>query len=719
MTWVIPSMLFWVVLAAIPVGLHLLMRPKPQLQMLPTLRFLIRAEHKSRAMRRIQHWLLMLARIAIILLAVAVMARPKLAFSLFPHAAQANGSDDAVMLVIDDSFALGFSQGGETRLQRAQRAARTLINSFPTGTEVAWITASHATPSDFLADLAGVKEDLGALVPASSSGDLLEVLRRAIRAVKERERSRKQVFVFTDGSVRAWPEALGGEATLAHEVELFIVDVGSEDVDNAFVAAIQPIPAQPRLGQPLELNVTVAGLSPERAFTAELVVDGLRQAEQRLISPHGGSETCRFLLKGLDQGPHGGWVRISGTDTVEVDNRRYFTLNVSPPPEVLVVNGSPHFTPAQDECLYLMAALAPSGLGKRKVVQATQITTTALSGRDLRPFSTVILANVAAVEPEPGRALLRHVESGGLLVVFGGANLQAAGYSSAELSGLLPVVLTGGRAQPGAEGSRLIIPDFRPALLAPFAGGRNGDLLSPRFHAWSRATLVPSPAVTCWATFFHGDPAIARRLVGKGQVIFCAFASDAEGSELPKCACFLPLIYGLVNLGDRRPPGRLETLVMEPLILPLTHETSRPEALLIGPGPDATPRTVAVDLALRSCALEGLTEPGTYELRYAPTAAMTATATTAVSSKKNEKSEQQVAFCVNLDPAGSLLTRWSRMELQNIFQPAAVHFFNPDQQVERQLSDLRNRGKEIAQWLALAALILLTLEALAAKRYSR
>ncbi|MGD0090269.1 MAG: BatA and WFA domain-containing protein [Planctomycetota bacterium] len=709
MTFVAPAMLVWAGLTAIPVVIHLLFRPKPRNRPFPTLQFLRKALKRSSAILKVKHWLLLLLRVAVVLLLVLMLARPKVVLRCLPGGA----GESAVALLLDDSFPMSFRRGDETRLLRAQAAARQILEVYPAGTEVALFTSSGAERTGFLVNLPALKESVAALTPAPYAGNMVETLSLALAALQERTRPNKELFVLTDMTRRAWRGTLAEYCRKAPaQVRVHLVDIGSEDEENRYIPELRLAPAQPRANQPLELSVTLAGLGHGSAVV-DLYLDGERREERQAAAGADGTAVCLFTLPGLSAGSHGGWVGLSGPDTIAADNVRYFAVNVARRAEVLVVNGDPNSDPRRDGCLYLLAALAPPGLGNRQAVNATQIPGTALRNVELRSYDAVLLANEGRLTANDWGLLRKYVALGGALAVFGGPHVRPESYAPAVTGGVLPVEITGIAPPAAPPGVPLLVPDFNQPLVSAFAGGRNGDLLAPRFRQWVKSKPRDGPGISTLASFENGDPAIVRSLSGRGQVLFLAFSCAADWTDLPKLPCYLPLLHGIVNLLSNQRSGRYEARVREELVLPLGVRAESPKAALFGPGDkDPAPREVAVDAASGQCVIAGLEQPGNYHLVY-PFGG------SANEAKPGGESAPaaRIAFAVNLDGTASVLQRISEAELQAALAPLELNFVGADGRFSRRVAELREEGREIAPYLALALLALLAAEALLANRF--
>ncbi len=160
-----------------------------------------------------------------------------------------------------------------------------------------------------------------------------------------------------------------------------------------------------------------------------------------------------------------------------------------------------------------------------------------------RGVSMLILADVGQIVGEERDALTRWVEAGGVLVRFAGPRLAAGG------DDLLPVTLrrSGARAMGGAlswekpQG----LGGFSPE--SPFAG------LKPPADIQVRRQVLAEPSVDLesrtWASLADGTPLVTARKRGEGWIVLFHVTANAEWSNLPLSGLFVDMLKRLIPLG--------------------------------------------------------------------------------------------------------------------------------------------------------------------------
>src|SRR5260370_524968 len=115
-----PYMLLGLVLAGVPVLIHLLMRQKPKTLAFPAFRFLVQRHLRNRRKLRLQHLLLLLLRMAVVAGLCLPLGRPRLAGGPWAIGAGAAGGGAG-------------RRGSSTSFPTAQEPVGTLPASRPSG----------------------------------------------------------------------------------------------------------------------------------------------------------------------------------------------------------------------------------------------------------------------------------------------------------------------------------------------------------------------------------------------------------------------------------------------------------------------------------------------------------------------------------------------------------------------------------------------------------
>ncbi|MGH7202112.1 MAG: vWA domain-containing protein, partial [Planctomycetaceae bacterium] len=325
----------------------------------------------------------------------------------------------AAVFLFDTSLSMEYQQEGETRLQVARQIAVEHLSSLPNGSRAAVADVSSDGPVLFQADLVGAKGRIDALETRPVSVPLGDRLRTALllqeddrRATldalegvpkpQRKDRFLREVYVFTDLARSAWglsqSEMLKRELERLEWVNVYLIDVGVEQPTNVAVAALtlsrQTVPQGGQLIVRAEIDAT--GSAPQQAVELYIRGEGGNLIKQGQASVTDGNTQAAFPIAGLTGPIVQGEVRLTASDPLAIDDVRYFTVAVRPPPRVLIVADD-----TADAALW-KEAIAPAELErlKRSRYDVTVLRTNQLGSVDLNQFHAVCLINVHAPTQE-------------------------------------------------------------------------------------------------------------------------------------------------------------------------------------------------------------------------------------------------------------------------------------------------------------------------------
>jgi hypothetical protein len=210
---------------------------------------------------------------------------------------------------------------------------------------------------------------------------------------------------------------------------------------------------------------------------------------------------------------------------------QYFTVEVQPPPQVLVVSDT------RAAAQYWIEALAPSLLQKqgKSRWRCKYVAPAKLAKENLKGYAAVCLINVN--EPSKGdwKRLAQFVEQGGGLAVVLGSEVNSNAYDSPEAQAILPASLKGHVKFLPPE--FLDLQDLTHPLLRKFADWGVAELTSVEILKYWK--VEPLPGASVIATYSDGrtSPALLERQHGRGRtVLFTTSVSQNGWNDLPVAA---------------------------------------------------------------------------------------------------------------------------------------------------------------------------------------
>ncbi len=765
---------------ALPVILHLLMRPRPKRQVFPAVRFIQSRRIDSSRRLQVQHWILLALRCGLIALTALALARPAVASALWTSylqwglctlallvvafllavtwirdsakglrialaigaallfiawtwlgyrtfssgEASAGGQESpvAAVLIIDTSPRMQYRQGNQPRLDVAKEMADCALSQLPEDSEVAVLDTRGGSGS-FALDRLSAAKSIQRLRTTGLTRTFPEMMDSAIQLLRRSEKTRKEIYVFTDLAQTAWKvqDVAKFQQLLQEEKELllYVADCGVKNPTNYSLGDLSLSSQAVGPGAEVRIRTTISALNNNNKRSVEMVLEepdptlpilrdgkailpkqqirGLQPLEFNQIS----SNAVDFSLRGLQPGTYQGQIRIVGEDSLAADNVRYFALDVLQKVPVLAI--APDNIPG--DLLYLPAAIAPPGFGAGgfacDVMKQSELASKELSG-----YQAVALIDPAPLVPQQWEKLAEYVRAGGGLAIFLGHNAQPV----ASFQHPMAQQLFGGKLtrQTRAAGDLFLDPrTYDHPVLAKFRAEQDKVPWGrfPVYYHWNLSDLLPEARVLI--PYSNGLPAVVESKLGAGRVLTMTTPiSDPLNppnrpcwNELPRgedaWPCFY-LVNDMMHYLARGEEGNVNYFAGE--VATLGNDPARfPERYQI-----FTPTEQPQDIFAREgrVVVRFTDQPGAYRLR---------------GQKQGPLSR---GFAVNYPAESCDLTRLDEAELTKLFGKKAFQLAQNKEELSRSIGTQRV-GSEFYSWLMALLALALALEQLMSGAFYR
>ena len=707
-----------VLLVLVPIVLHLVMRQKSRLLEFPALRFVQRRHETNQRRLRLRHLLLLLLRSAAILLMGLALARP----SIKPDAARFSGvmgsqeAPVAAALVFDTAPRMEYRQQNQTRLEATQKLGVWLLGQLPRQSDVV-VLDTRLGPGKFEVDLLAAEKRIERLEIVANSQPLTRAVQEALRRLDQSELPRKEIYIFTDLTLAAWPADSAAELHKQFAelpgARIYLIDVGVEEPTNY------------ALGE-LRLSGQVLAKHGSLRVQAELMHVGApaqRTVELYLLDNQGKQQKCNeenyspalgepqrvdFRIDSLGIGTHQGFMRIVGQDGLAADDVRFFTVEVKPAWRILVAAPKP----AERYALFLTQALAPTMLRKRGEARfiCEVVDVQELAPSSLYQYAAVCLLDPTPLEPATWEALGKYAEEGHGVVIFLGRNATPVDSFNAELAQqVLPGKLLRQARRPD-PGVSLAPTNFQHPILSAFravAGAIPWDA-SPVFHYWELDRTAKGVGVVL--PFTDYGPALLERPIGSGRVLTMTTPVSDEPHRRPwnllpvslqadQSWPFLILVNQMMAYSLGSSHQQLNYFAGQTALLKLDAEDKHDIYQVFAPG-DLRLKSPA-DLKQHVLMIGSTDAVGNYRVRAG-----------------GLTSGVDRGFSVNLAPAQTRLDRISEEELAKVLGPIDYRLARTTAEIERDINTARV-GRELFPFLILLVATALGLEHALANRFYR
>ena len=538
MNFLAPLFLLGGLLVAVPIVLHLTRRRREPVPFPSFLLLQLTSATARFKRRRFRNIPLLLLRCLALLLLAAAFAEPVLR-----GGALAGGEAAAVDRAVLVDRSLSMTVGN--RMAAAREAAQDELSGL--GREDRAIVVAFDGRAAALTELTG---DPGALAPAvanlSAGGggtSFAPALGLAGRLLPASTGRRREVVLISDLQ-RSGFEDGRPQPSLPPGVELRVRQVSASPPANAWIADVTVVSeGREQLVVTAEVGFAPSPANPEWSGEIELLLSGRQVDRQNLTAAADRMTTVRFDPVLRPSEPLAAEVRLPG-DGFPGDDR--FRLVIHPEAAIRVADlgGSP-------PSVYISEALgvgvAPGFLLDRAPARGEGAVRGALEAAQV-----ALVRDPGRLDAGAVRALGDFVEGGGGLVMAAGPR-RLSRAATEELAAFSPAAPGGfvDRDPAGRVGDLAA----RHPLFEPFGGEGSAVLGALAFFRY-RTLDGLRPDAGILARFDDGKPALVESAWGEGRILLFASSLDAEWTDLPRRAAFVPLLHRLVEVaaGHERIP---------------------------------------------------------------------------------------------------------------------------------------------------------------------
>ena len=554
MSFLNPLLLAGLGALSVPILIHLLNRARGHRVVWAAMRFLHASLARNQRRLTIENWLLLALRCLLLAVLALALARPT-----FQNPALVSLNRTAVtgVILLDQSYSMGLTDGVQSRFDRAKHYAETIVDALPRSSATAvWLVSDgvHTLIPTPTHDLNLARKTLRE-APLSDRGTRLgPAVRAAVTALHQQGGARQEIYLLTDGQAGGWEE-LGDTVQLLtaaqREVHLNLILISDPEQHNLGVSDLRLASGLAPVDQSLRFEVQVTNYGPTAArdVAVRLTVDNEPPSDQTVIPliPAGQAHSVSLFTKLRTEGDHVVTAEIAG-DRLPADDRRTLAVTATRRLRVLLVDGHPSRTPVESETFYLRNAFAPVDptLAAGFYIEPVVVTAAEFATMRLDSFAAVVLANVADFSQATATAVDQYVRRGGGLIIFPGPLTNPRFYND-ELAGrydLLPATL--GPVTTAVDDEHAFhfqAKNYEHPLVALWNDPAAGTLASARFRKAFQLQPTGQPVAPVVVRFDDGRPVLVERTVGQGRVVQFASTANSAWNDLPARPAFVPLLH--------------------------------------------------------------------------------------------------------------------------------------------------------------------------------
>lgn len=377
MTFLNAYLLWGLLLAAIPILIHLINQRRHRTVEWGAMMFLLSAKKMSRGMALLKQILIMAARMLAIVGLILAIGRP-LATGWF--GALTGGKPETVIVILDRSSSMKQQQlsTGESKLDSGLVKIANMISTYGSNMDIVLIESTSNRPVRVTSPAALL--DYPKTFATDSSADVPGMVQTALDFVSDNQTGRTDIWICSDARQNDWdPESsrwgsLKSGFAEYSGVRFHVLNYAEEAEENYSVIVNRSERVSTKTGPELELDLLVRRKSESQAketLRLNFTINGVQTALDVEI------ENEEYALTGhripLDAGVESGWgmIELLTADANENDNRHFFSFAQQPIFETVIVSDNPRAVRALKYASE--KGMDPSRLYKATVVGSDQL----------------------------------------------------------------------------------------------------------------------------------------------------------------------------------------------------------------------------------------------------------------------------------------------------------------------------------------------------------
>ncbi len=527
MRFLFPSFLFALLAIAIPIIVHLFNFRRFRKVYFSNVRFLKSVQEQTASSKNLKNRLILASRIFAIIFLVLAFARPYLISSSSGEASR----QKIVSIYIDNSYSMeGVNRQG-TLLDEARRRAKEVASAYSPNDRFQLLTNDFEGRHQRLLDYESFANAVDEVKISAAAKDIGQIVGRQQDISASEPNADKAVFLISDFQNNMMPD---NKIQIDSAVSVRLLRVTANDLPNVSVDSVWFVAAVKRPGEAGKLVARLRNNSTQAAkgVPLKLLINGRQRAIGNMDIAARGSATDTLSFSGLEAGQQ--FAEIVVTDyPVVFDDRFYFSFNVRPQLNVLVVNGTnpnPYIQAVYNSDSYFKLKNSPAGN-----INYSEIST----------YPLVILDEMTEFPSGLVQQLKAFAERGGNLLV-----LPALNGSNASLNNLLNTLQTDLAGQTLVADKKVTTINLRhPVFQGVFEIiPQNIDL--PQVKKYLSFTAASNTNRQNLLALPGGEAFLSEYKVGKGRVYLSAVPLDDSAGNFARHSLFVPIMYQLALLSS-------------------------------------------------------------------------------------------------------------------------------------------------------------------------
>ena len=527
MEFVNPGFLYGLFAVAIPILIHLFNFRRFKKVYFTNVKFIRELKKQTQKQSRLKHLLILLMRILAIVALVMAFSQP-----FIPQSGNIIKPDkqNALSIYIDNSFSMQAESEQSMLLENAKEKARDITSVFKTSDVFQLLTNDFKGKHQYFMSREEFLNMLDEVQVSPVVRSIPEIISHQSEFLKDQENATKSIFIISDfqKSILQLPINIVDSSLNIYFIPLKVINANNLSIDSCwFTSPVQQI------NQQVELIVRIRNYSDQNfeKIPLKLSINDQQKALASFDILAGSVMDIPLSYTNHYSGIQFGDLEISDYP-ISFDDHLYFSYNVSAVNRILSVNGKETNT-------YLKSLFQNDTAFVFENVMLGNIDYSLLSN-----FNLIILNDLDQIPSGLIQQIEMFVRNGGSLVVLPSDNIEINNYSDFLSSFGHTTYISKDTSDTDISYLNLQHPLYHD-VFDEFP--ENIDLPHV-FKSWiiSRQTKIARETLL---EMQNGNAFLSLLEYGKGQVFLFAVPLNAEFSNFPRHAIFVPTFYKIAATG--------------------------------------------------------------------------------------------------------------------------------------------------------------------------
>jgi hypothetical protein len=531
MSFLFPSFLWGLLALAIPIAIHIFNFRKTQRVYFSNVSFLKAIEVKTKSIRRIKQWLVLMMRLLAITCLVLAFAQP-----YFPVDESAVMQQKGITSIyLDNSYSMENEINGKRYIDLAANKLDEILSILKDQTTFHFVTNDFSSKEQSVYSNTEVRDQLTTLSLSPTQRDFESVYHRQKSLLKKNASHQKnKIFWISDFQKSTAGDLKNIQVDTLDRI--FMVPLQAKIQKNIYVDSVwlnTPFIRELQ-NNILFVKVSNSGNEAVQNVILKLNLDGTQASSAAVDIPANGNALAQFNFNVKDKGFKKGQILFEDYP-VTFDNNYYFVLNASPRIHILHIQGR------NDQTSFIKNVYANDSLFVYNSYQEQNMDVGKIKNAHL-----IILEGLEHISGSLAQELSSFVKSGGSVSILPPVQPQETTYKS-FLSGL------------GIQGLTML-KIAQPNLIEMALPDRNQpffrDVFDESVQKQSAHLNLPT-AGTVWKwnqsgetilALRNGNPFLSQISAGLGKVNLFTNPLLPTYGTFPQHALFVPVMYNLAAL---------------------------------------------------------------------------------------------------------------------------------------------------------------------------